>query len=553
MGKKRFLSVIALLLTLVFVLTAFAGCSQEADSGDDDDEAGSNVGDNGDDGDGDEQGGEPPVDPPVIAGKDAFNGERFTEMLWGYYEVAGYDYNGSFEDSAEFRGGMEYIEFFTEYGDTKLSVLPLDIQFGKYTHFMSSFTYEGKYYDAFTPTGRAMFRKAYMQANGDMTEEQFNKIEKLLDMDVVSVTLVNEKGATYSGSVTYRIEGNKVSLYDVFVDDDFTITVEDTPIVQYDFLHTGGALILSYDGIQRTYLTNGYKESDYGLYASGYALNSKSQYEDLLGFALYQNEYGDEFDVYVDLDNGNSPIDPVMELDIETGSFTLSWQAHYDSRYNRVEQSRTIRGTFIPCTSYAFTNYEGFFLIIDGTCYRYLMSDEEYDELIYGNIDGSDGMTDEEREEINNAKNNILDELETAFQEAGIAVSIDKDSGQISLEANFLFATDSYALSQQGKEYLDAFMEVYASVVLEGEFSNYVSGIIIEGHTDTSGSYSHNQTLSQNRANAVAEHCIAQNAGIASVIEAIGCSYDYPVYNDDGSVNMAASRRVTFRFVLTAN
>ena len=122
----------------------------------------------------------------------------------------------------------------------------------------------------------------------------------------------------------------------------------------------------------------------------------------------------------------------------------------------------------------------------------------------------------------------------------------------MNLEASFLFATNSYELSADGQEYLNAFMDVYVSVVMKEEYSAYVSSIIVEGHTDTSGTYSYNMTLSQNRADTVANHCIAQYAQMAGIIRATGCSYDFPVYNADGSVNMAASRRVTFRFELTA-
>ena len=187
-------------------------------------------------------------------------------------------------------------------------------------------------------------------------------------------------------------------------------------------------------------------------------------------------------------------------------------------------------------------------MFIDGTMYRYLMSQEEFDERKQTSMADPD-----QTEDLSATKRNLLAELEAAFRAAGLEVSIDYDTGKVTLEANFLFATNSYELSQEGKEYLNSFTDVYTSVVLKEEYSAYVSNIIVEGHTDTSGSYSLNQTLSQNRANAVADLCISRNSRMANVIEAVGCSYDYPVYNDDGTVNMAKSRRVTFRFVLTSN
>ncbi len=35
-----------------------------------------------------------------------------------------------------------------------------------------------------------------------------------------------------------------------------------------------------------------------------------------------------------------------------------------------------------------------------------------------------------------------------------------------------------------------------------------------------------------------------------SIIKSKGYSFDDPVYNDDGTINMEASRRVVFKFVL---
>ena len=111
---------------------------------------------------------------------------------------------------------------------------------------------------------------------------------------------------------------------------------------------------------------------------------------------------------------------------------------------------------------------------------------------------------------------------------------------------------DGYELSDKGKEYVNSFMKVYTSVVMREEYAPYVSKIVVEGHTDPRGSYSHNMTLSQNRANAVHTQCVDHTPAIASILSAQGCGYDYPVYNDNGSINMDRSRRVTFRFVLQA-
>lgn len=176
------------------------------------------------------------------------------------------------------------------------------------------------------------------------------------------------------------------------------------------------------------------------------------------------------------------------------------------------------------------------------------MSEEEYEERLK-DISESSNLSDNRKEELTTTKTNLLAELEKAFKNAGINATVDYSSGKITLEASFLFATNSYELSQEGQKYLDSFMGVYTSVIMKEEYLSCISRILVEGHTDISGSYSHNLKLSQNRADAVKQRCVESNPQIASIIEAIGRSYDYPVYNDDGTVNMDASRRVTFSFV----
>lgn len=530
--KKRMFGLVAFMLALALV---FAGCGgSESDGG-----SGKKPG----------KGGSAAAEEEkrTIEGNDVFAGDRFNEMIWGYYEEEGYDYTGSNEDTAQFREGMKYFEL---EGRT-LSALPLSMQAGQYTHFMSSFTYEGKYYDAYTEEGRAKFRKAYIEQVGDLTEEQFQKIEKIFWLDVAELTFAEESGAVRMYTFSYEIQGNKILFSTFSIDDDYNITTSEKPVLECEFLHDGGKLILASGKVQRSYLASGYKETDSSLVCSGYALNDGNRYEDLDGFSFYQYGQDSEASVYVSLTGGESPYEPKLELDVATGNFTLSWQERWVEREGRTvkeEDPTTITGTMVPCTSYGFTDYAGFFLFIDGNCYRYLMSEQEYEERMYAGVpeDASSG----EREDYATAKRNLLAELAAAFKAAGIDVTIDFNSGKIDLEANFLFGTDSYALSAEGQAYIDAFMDVYVSVVMHEDYAEFVSNIVVEGHTDTAGSYSYNQELSQKRAEAVAERCIERNPKMENVIKAEGCSYDYPVYNDNGTVNMEKSRRVTFSFVL---
>ena len=527
---------LSIILTLTLLMAILSGCGGDNPSSDS------------------TQAEQPAPEKSKIAGNDIFGGKRYDEMLWGYYEFENYDYNGSFDDSSAFRQNMTYTTITTKFGDEVVSALPLTMQCGRYAHFMSTFAYDGEYYEAYTEKGKAMFRKAYMKEVGDLSEADFQKIEQIMNLMVAEVTMVQENGATNEFTFAYEIKGNQLSLYRVDIDEQYNIKKDTKPTLQYEFLHDGGKLILAYDDIQCIYRPYGTDATDTRLDVTGYALNDKNQYKDLAGISFYQYKDDGEFSVYPYLSNGNKPKDATITFDNNTGKFTLSWTKcwAYDTKgsISEVDDPRTISGTIIPCSSYGFVDYSGFIMIVDGVQYRYLMSEQEYEERI-SDLVGGNSLSDNKIEEINSAKKNLLAELEKAFNDAGITVKVDYAGGKIALEASFMFDTNSYQLSADGQKYLDSFMNVYTSVVLKEEYSAYISKIVVEGHTDTQGSYSLNQKLSENRANAVAQRCIANNPKIASIIEAVGFSYDYPVYNDDGSVNMAASRRVTFSFVFS--
>ena len=74
--------------------------------------------------------------------------------------------------------------------------------------------------------------------------------------------------------------------------------------------------------------------------------------------------------------------------------------------------------------------------------------------------------------------------------------------------------------------------------------------IKIEGHTDTIGTYEYNLDLSKKRAENVAKYCKEVYPELASLIQTEGKSYSEPIYNDDGTVNSKASRRVEFKIIL---
>jgi|GEM_PF-2720501 len=165
------------------------------------------------------------------------------------------------------------------------------------------------------------------------------------------------------------------------------------------------------------------------------------------------------------------------------------------------------------------------------------------------------GMSDAEFAEIAAVHLNLTDVLLETYKFAGITVAVDPLTGTIPIDTSLLFDTDKYELKPEGKEALKAVFAVYYSVISRPEFRDAVDSIVIEGHTDTQGDHEYNQQLSERRAQAVYDFLLSDECGfpdrafLQSLLATVGRSYDDPVYAADGTVDMAASRRVEIHCV----
>ena len=151
----------------------------------------------------------------------------------------------------------------------------------------------------------------------------------------------------------------------------------------------------------------------------------------------------------------------------------------------------------------------------------------------------------------------IISDLSSALSYNNIDATIDQKTGDIKLKSYVFFDTSKFNIKQSGIELLNRFLPVYLGVLMQPEYQNYVAEIIIEGHTDSDGSYTSNLKLSQERALAVAQYCLEMNGlsssmkeKLQSIMTATGRSESDLVYNADGTENKEASRRVEFKFRL---
>lgn len=149
----------------------------------------------------------------------------------------------------------------------------------------------------------------------------------------------------------------------------------------------------------------------------------------------------------------------------------------------------------------------------------------------------------------------MITDLSATLAQAGLDANVD-ENGNIVLNSSVLFESGKATIRPEGKEFLNRFIPVYLSVLLRDEYSDYLGEIIIEGHTDSVGTYESNLKLSQDRALQVALYCLdlptlspQQKQKLQQIMTAKGRSEsDLIIVN--GVEDPDASRRVEFKFSL---
>ena len=79
----------------------------------------------------------------------------------------------------------------------------------------------------------------------------------------------------------------------------------------------------------------------------------------------------------------------------------------------------------------------------------------------------------------------IIEALRTSL--ADYQVEVDASTGAIRIGAAVLFAQDDTLVSDRGKAVLRDVMSTYTEVLLNTEFQQFLSRIIVEGHTNSDG------------------------------------------------------------------
>jgi outer membrane protein OmpA-like peptidoglycan-associated protein len=129
-----------------------------------------------------------------------------------------------------------------------------------------------------------------------------------------------------------------------------------------------------------------------------------------------------------------------------------------------------------------------------------------------------DKRADEMRQDLSNAK----------VERVGEGIKITFDSG-------ILFVTNSYELQPAAKANIESLSRI---------LNRYPdTNILIEGDTDSEGTDDHNQTLSERRAQAVADYQKGQGVS-GSRISTVGLGESHPVASNETAAGRQQNRRV---------
>jgi len=140
-------------------------------------------------------------------------------------------------------------------------------------------------------------------------------------------------------------------------------------------------------------------------------------------------------------------------------------------------------------------------------------------------------------------------------QSLGNDMQIDPNNGSIRLSSNVLFEEGKHELKIDAKKAIEKTVYNYFNTIIENEEINkHIDKIVIEGHTNTKGSFLYNLNLSQQRAYSVMDFLFSlgfdEKDRLRHLVVASGRSFLDPIYDENNVEDRDASRRIEIKFSL---
>jgi outer membrane protein OmpA-like peptidoglycan-associated protein len=153
--------------------------------------------------------------------------------------------------------------------------------------------------------------------------------------------------------------------------------------------------------------------------------------------------------------------------------------------------------------------------------------------------------------EAEDTKKVLVGEIVDAAKANNIDVTVNPETGDISVRESILFDFASSDLKPQGKKFLEQFIPAYSEIIFSRQdFDKAVKLIVIEGHTSSKGEDAENMILSLERANAVVKHILSPGLKVTDkprLMHKILAAGRGEIQADQTKDN-SADRRVMFRF-----
>ncbi|HED7925596.1 TPA: OmpA family protein [Campylobacter coli] len=171
---------------------------------------------------------------------------------------------------------------------------------------------------------------------------------------------------------------------------------------------------------------------------------------------------------------------------------------------------------------------------------------EKKDEEIR-NLQESFDKAKEKVQNLSLIRENLSKELQAKLDSN---ITIDQKTGSISLPSEVLFDKDSYTLKNEAKASLRKILSEYFNAIInDPKILSNIENIIIEGHTDSDGSYIYNLDLSQKRAYEVMNfiYTFYKDIRLQKLLMASGRSFSDPILVN-GVEDKDKSRRIEIKF-----
>ena len=161
-----------------------------------------------------------------------------------------------------------------------------------------------------------------------------------------------------------------------------------------------------------------------------------------------------------------------------------------------------------------------------------------------------------------NTRNLMLEKLRKDLQQFAVSgVTVEKDPrdplGLLVLvpERFFNFAVDKSDIPAGGSEFLESFAPRLAATACTDLYKSEISSIVVEGHTDSTGTDEHNLKLSQERSLRVVQKTLdilgrqgpEERTCFVDFLSANGRGSREPILDANGKEDKDRSRRVVFK------